>query len=45
MGAVVFKVKEHTEDSRGRYTNPEVAWLIELVQREARNLAARDSTV
>ncbi|KAK4247429.1 hypothetical protein C7999DRAFT_14521 [Corynascus novoguineensis] len=43
--AVVFEVKEYTEDSRGRYTIPEAAWLMELSQREARNLAARDSTV
>jgi hypothetical protein len=42
-GAVVFEVKEYMEDSRGRYTIPEAAWIMELVQREARNLAARDS--
>ncbi len=43
-GAVVFEVKEYTEDSWGRYTIPEAAWLMELAQREAHNLASRDST-
>ncbi|KAK4153460.1 hypothetical protein C8A00DRAFT_15315 [Chaetomidium leptoderma] len=39
-GVVVFGVREYTEDTRGRYRIPEAAWIMELVQREARELAA-----
>ena len=39
-GVVVFGVREYTEDTRRRSMIPEAAWIMEIIQREARQLAA-----